>query len=94
MCTGKLSGGGTSVKVARQMLIEAHGLDQRSGFSILKQRVLDMAGNPFTWCCRMRPITTSWSATCGGDRVASRQRGPVSGYRDTRQRGYFVPERA
>ncbi len=39
-------GGGTSVEVAREMRIEAHGLDLYSGFNILQQRILDAVGNP------------------------------------------------
>ena len=39
-------GGGTSVEVAREMGIEAYGLDLHSGFNILKQRILDAVGKP------------------------------------------------
>ena len=39
-------GGGTSVEVAREMRIEAHGLDLHSGFNILKRRILDEVGKP------------------------------------------------
>jgi hypothetical protein len=39
-------GGGTSVEVAREMRIEAYGLDLHSGFNILKQRILDVVGKP------------------------------------------------
>ncbi len=39
-------GGGTSVEVAREMGIEAHGLDLHSGFNILKQRILEAVGKP------------------------------------------------
>jgi hypothetical protein len=39
-------GGGTSVEVARDMGIEAYGLDLHSGFNILKQRILDVVGKP------------------------------------------------
>lgn len=39
-------GGGTSVEVAREMGIEAYGLDLHSGFNILKQRTLDAVGKP------------------------------------------------
>jgi len=38
--------GGTSVEVAREMRIEAHGLDLHSGFNILKRRILDEVGKP------------------------------------------------
>jgi hypothetical protein len=38
--TDPMAGGGTSVEVAREMRIEAHGLDLHSGFNILKQRIL------------------------------------------------------
>jgi len=38
--------GGTSVEVAREMGIEAHGLDLHSGFNILEQRILDVVGKP------------------------------------------------
>ncbi len=37
-------GGGTSVEVAHEMGIEAHGLDLHSGFNILKQRILEVVG--------------------------------------------------
>ena len=36
--------GGTSVEVAREMRIEAHGLDLHSGFNILKQCILEEVG--------------------------------------------------
>ena len=39
-------GSGTSVEVAREMGIEAYGLDLHSGFNILKQRILDVVGQP------------------------------------------------
>lgn len=39
-------GGGTSLDVARDMCIEAYGLDLHSGFNILKQRILDAVGKP------------------------------------------------
>jgi hypothetical protein len=39
-------GGGTSVEVAREMRIEAHGLDLHSGFNILEQCILDAMGKP------------------------------------------------
>jgi hypothetical protein len=39
-------GGGTSVEVAHEMGIVAHGLDLHSGFNILKQRILDVVGKP------------------------------------------------
>jgi hypothetical protein len=42
--TDPMVGGGTSVEVAREMRIEAHGLDLHSGFNILKQRILDEVG--------------------------------------------------
>ena len=44
--TDPMVGGGTSVEVAREMGIEAHGLDLHSGFNILKQRILDAVGKP------------------------------------------------
>jgi hypothetical protein len=40
-------GGGTSVDVAREMRIEAYRLDLRSGFNILKQRILEVVQKPF-----------------------------------------------
>lgn len=39
-------GSGTSVEVARDLGIEAYGLDLHSGFNILKQRILDAVGKP------------------------------------------------
>jgi hypothetical protein len=42
--TDPMVGGGTSVEVAREMRIEAHGLDLHSGFNILKRRILDEVG--------------------------------------------------
>jgi hypothetical protein len=44
--TDPMVGGGTSIEVAREMRIEAHGLDLHSGFNILKQRILDVVGKP------------------------------------------------
>ncbi len=44
--TDPMVGGGTSTEVAREMGIEAHGLDLHSGFNILKQRILDAVGKP------------------------------------------------
>jgi hypothetical protein len=44
--TDPMVGGGTSVEVAREMGIEAHGLDLHSGFNILKDRILDAVGKP------------------------------------------------
>jgi hypothetical protein len=44
--TDPMVGSGTSVEVAREMQIEAHGLDLHSGFNILKQRILDVVGKP------------------------------------------------
>jgi len=44
--TDPMVGGGTSVEVAREMGIEAHGLDLHSDFNILKQRILDVVGKP------------------------------------------------
>jgi hypothetical protein len=38
--------GGTSVEVAREMGIEAHGLDLHSGFNVLKQSILEVVGKP------------------------------------------------
>jgi len=46
MFTDPMVGGGTSVEVAREMRIEAHGLDLHSGFNILKHRILDEVGKP------------------------------------------------
>lgn len=43
---GPMVGGGTSVEVAREMGIEAHGLNLHSGYNILKQRILDVVGKP------------------------------------------------
>ena len=39
--TDPMVGGGTSVEVAREMGIEAQGLDLHSGFNILRQRILE-----------------------------------------------------
>ena len=39
-------GSGTSVEVAREINIEAHGLDLHSGFNILKQSILEVVGKP------------------------------------------------
>jgi hypothetical protein len=44
--TDPMVGGGTSVEVAREMGIEAHGLDLHSGFNILKQGILETVGKP------------------------------------------------
>ena len=44
--TDPMVGSGTSVEVAREMRIEAHGLDLHSGFNILKQRILEVVGKP------------------------------------------------
>jgi hypothetical protein len=44
--TDPMVGGGTSVDVAREMRIEAYGLDLRSGFNILKQRILEVVQKP------------------------------------------------
>jgi hypothetical protein len=44
--TDPMVGGGTSLEVAREMGIEAHGLDLHSGFNILKQRILEVVGKP------------------------------------------------
>jgi hypothetical protein len=44
--TDPMVGGGTSVEVARETGIEAHGLDLHSGFNILKQRILEAVGKP------------------------------------------------
>jgi hypothetical protein len=44
--TDPMVGSGTSVEVAREMGIEAHGLDLHSGFNILKQRILEVVGKP------------------------------------------------
>ena len=39
-------GSGASVEVARELGIEAYGLDLHSGFNLLKQRILDVVGKP------------------------------------------------
>ena len=39
-------GSGTSVEVAREMGIEAYGLDLHSGFNILKTSILATVGKP------------------------------------------------
>ena len=39
-------GSGTSVEVAREMGIEAYGLDLHSGFNILKHSILEVIGKP------------------------------------------------
>jgi len=44
--TDPMVGGGTSGEVAREMGIEAHGLDLHLGFNILKRRILDEVGKP------------------------------------------------
>lgn len=44
--TDPMVGGSTSVEVAREMGIEAHGLDLHSGFNILKQSILEAVGKP------------------------------------------------
>lgn len=44
--TEPMVGGGTSVEVAREMGIEAYGLDLHSGFNILARRILDAVGKP------------------------------------------------
>ena len=44
--TDPMAGGRTSVEVAREMGIEAHGLGLHSGFNILKQRILEVVGKP------------------------------------------------
>lgn len=44
--TDPMVGGGTSVEVAHEMGIEAHGLDLHSGFNILKQRIIEAVGKP------------------------------------------------
>ena len=42
--TDPMVGSGTSVEVAREMGIEAYGLDLHSGFNILKDSILDVVG--------------------------------------------------
>lgn len=37
-------GGGTSIEVAREMGIEAYGLDLHSGFNILRDSILERVG--------------------------------------------------
>jgi hypothetical protein len=44
--TDPMVGSGTSVEVAREMHIKAYGLDLRSGFNILKQRILEVVQKP------------------------------------------------
>jgi hypothetical protein len=44
--TDPMVGSGTSVEVAREMGIEAHGLDLHSGFNILKDSILKAVGKP------------------------------------------------
>ena len=44
--TDPMVGSGTSVEVAREMGIEAHGLDLHSGFNILKDSILESVGKP------------------------------------------------
>jgi hypothetical protein len=44
--TDPMMGSGTSVEVAREMGIEAHGLDLHSGFNILKDSILKAVGKP------------------------------------------------
>lgn len=39
-------GSGTSIEVAREMGVEAHGLDLHSGFNILRDSILDRVGKP------------------------------------------------
>lgn len=48
-------GSGTSVEVAREMKIEAYGLDLHSGFNILKQSVLEAVGKPSDLCLAHPP---------------------------------------
>jgi hypothetical protein len=44
--TDPMVGSGTSVEVAREMGIEAYGLDLHSGFNILKDSILKAVGKP------------------------------------------------
>lgn len=44
--TDPMVGSGTSVEVARETGIEAHGLDLHSGFNILKHSILEVIGKP------------------------------------------------
>ena len=44
--TDPMVGSGTSVEVAREMGIEAYGLDLHSGFDILKDSILEAVGKP------------------------------------------------
>jgi hypothetical protein len=44
--TDPMVGSGTSVEVAREIGIEAYGLDLHSGFNILKQRIVEVVGKP------------------------------------------------
>lgn len=43
-------GGGTSIEVAREMGIEALGLDLHSGFNLLKDSILEQSGKPADLC--------------------------------------------
>ena len=44
--TDPMAGSGTSVEVAREMDIEAYGLDLHSGFNILEHSILEVVGKP------------------------------------------------
>jgi hypothetical protein len=48
-------GSGTSVEVAREMNIEAYGLDLHSGFNVLRQSVLAAVGKPSDVCIAHPP---------------------------------------
>jgi hypothetical protein len=51
-------GSGTSVEVAREMNIEAYGLDLHSGFNILRQSVLAAVGKPSDLCLAHPPYNS------------------------------------
>lgn len=48
-------GSGTSVEVAKEMGIEAHGLDLHSGFNALRQSILEAVGKPADLCVSHPP---------------------------------------
>jgi hypothetical protein len=57
--TDPMVGSGTSVEVAREMGIEAYGLDLHSGFNTSSRpRSSRRWASPPISCCRTRPITT------------------------------------
>lgn len=50
-----MMGSGTSVEVAREMGIEAHGLDLHMGFNILRDSILERVGTPADLCLSHPP---------------------------------------